>query len=337
MLRKFVQRWFWGDDGSVLPFVAITFPVILGFVGLGTDASLWMAEKRDLQLAADAAVLAAGWELAQDSEDTMAFAAAKEADHNGYNSAVSGDPVVQIISSENGTTVLGVQLTQDAQIFFSQIVFKDSVQVSAYAEAEISDLSGNFCMLALEDEDAGAFTTAGNATINAPTCGIAVNSTDDEALSLSGNVDIIINNVRISGDYDTNGNVDFEYQSMQTGQSALDDPYADLEVPEFEGCDENNLRVNSGATLSPGVYCGGIDISGDDDVTFEPGVYILDGGDFKVTGSGELYGEGVTFILTGDGHDYAQLDISGSREVTFSAPESGEEWSGVTFFQDRNA
>lgn len=191
--------------------------------------------------------------------------------------------------------------------------------------------------MALEEIDSDAASTFGSVVVDAPSCGIAVNSSDDEAFKLSGNADVTIGEVRITGNYDVSGSVNFVYDSLKTGQSPLDDPYEDLEVPEHSTCDERNMRVNSSTTLSPGTYCGGIDISGNNDVEFEPGVYIIDGGDFKVTGGGQLYGEGVTFIMTGSGNSYAEVDISGSRVVEFSPPMAGEDWAGITFFQDRDA
>lgn len=326
-------------DAAVLPLAALAFPVVLGMVGLGTDTSLWMSSKRSLQTAADAAVMAAGWELAMDSEDYMDFAALKEAQNNGYEHGNGGVFTLTIINEGDDGTTIGVQLTQNADTFFSKIVFSDPVKISAYAEATISGVSGNFCILALEEMDSGSLTTHGNVEVNAPDCGIAVNSSDDEALRMSGNVDVTVSTVRITGDYDVSGSVNFVYDSISTGVSPLDDPYEDLEVPEYEECGRGggSLRVNSATTLSPGVYCGGLNISGNNDIEFEPGVYIIDGGDFKVSGSGELYGEGVTFILTGSGRDYAELDISGSRDIEFSAPLEGEDMEGVVFFQDRNA
>lgn len=49
-----------GDTrGAILPIAAILFPIIIGMVALGVDAGSWLITKRNLQNAADAAVLAA--------------------------------------------------------------------------------------------------------------------------------------------------------------------------------------------------------------------------------------------------------------------------------------
>ncbi|MCK5284108.1 MAG: Tad domain-containing protein [Alphaproteobacteria bacterium] len=332
-ISKYIKQ----NEGSVLPLIALTFPVILGMVSLGTDASLWMSEKRNLQISADASVIAAGWELAQESEEYMDYVAYREATNNGYDSSANGELILQILNSDADGTTISIALEQDANTFFSKIIFNTPIRIAAYAEALITGIDGQFCVFALEDEDSGAVATFGSVDIDSPDCGIAVNSTDDEALTMKGNVDFNIGTVRISGDYDIGGSVDFDYTSLRTGQAPIADPYEDLDVPEHNDCDSNNTRINSSTTLSPGTYCGGINVSGNNSITFEPGVYIIDGGDFNVTGSGNMIGEGVTFILTGEGNDYAGLDISGNRSIEFSAPLSGENWSGITFFQDRNA
>lgn len=327
------------ERGAILPFLALMIPVILAFVGLGTDAGFWMAEKRKLQAAADAAVIAAGWEIANGNQQDMLYYATREAGENGYEGEdANGEIDVEIISqNEDGITVR-VILEQDAEVFFASSVYSGGIRVTASADALVTPTDGEFCILALDEESSGAFTTSGTVEVQAPTCSLAVNSNHDTAVLLNGNVDLNFDTVKIAGNYDVRGNsADFNYNALSVNQSRVSDPYSDLETPDFEGCDEEDLRVNADATLSPGVYCGGLDISGNNDIYFEPGVYIMDGGSFKITGGGNIDAEDVTFILTGSGNDYADLDISGSKDITIKAPEEGDEWQGIAFFQDRNA
>lgn len=336
-LKSFVL-WYKDDQkGSILPFVAITFPVLLGMIGLGTDASLWMLNKRNLQISADAAVIAAGWELAQNSEDRMGDVALNEAMANGYDPTRNGELNLGLVNGAEYTTVT-VTLSQDASTFFSRIIFRNPIRVAAHAEAIVETDGGRFCILALEDEADDAIRTQGNVTIDAPDCGLASNSLSDSAMSVSGNVTINVGTIRVSGDISVSGGAaDLTYSSLQTGKNPLEDPFSNLEVPESGDCDETNYSTTRSVTLSPGTYCGGIQISGNNDIEFEPGVYIIDGGDFDVSGRGEMIGEGVTFILTGSEGNYAELDISGNRSINFSAPEEGEDWEGIVFFQDPDA
>ncbi len=324
-------------EASSLPFIALSLPVILGMVGLATDASLWMAQKRELQAAADAAAIAAAWEVAQNTDEYMDYASLKEATNNGYDSSANGDLETFIADEVADGFVVQVNLSQDVRTFFSRILSSEPVRVNVDADALASTEAGNFCILALEEFGSDSLATFGSVVVDSPDCGVAANSISEESLTMAGNVEMTVDNIRLSGDYTVGGSVDLSYNSLKTHRPPTPDPYEDLEVPAYGACDHNRTRVNSNATLSPGVYCGGLTITGNNRVEFEPGVYILDGDTFDVSGGGELIGEGVTFILTGNGNDYAQMDISGNRYVQFSAPLAGEEWGGITFFQDRNA
>jgi hypothetical protein len=90
-------------------------------------------------------------------------------------------------------------------------------------------------------------------------------------------------------------------------------------------------------TLDPGVYCGGLSLSGGANVTLNPGTYIMDGGTFSISGNSTISGAGVTIVLTSSsGSDYATVSIAGGAHVNLSAPTSGN-MAGLAFFQDRNA
>jgi len=106
----------------------------------------------------------------------------------------------------------------------------------------------------------------------------------------------------------------------------MPNPYASLTVPTYSGCGGGtNYKLNSNttATISPGVYCGGIDVE-KGTLNLNPGTYILDGGNFKVNGGATITGTGVTIILTSStGTNYGSVDIEGGATVTLTAPISG--------------
>jgi hypothetical protein len=89
-------------------------------------------------------------------------------------------------------------------------------------------------------------------------------------------------------------------------------------------------------TLNPGVYCGGITITGGGTVTFNPGIYIINGGGFNWGGSATLNGSQVMFFITGqNGYTAGPLNASGNGSINLTAPNSGV-YEGLLFFQDRN-
>src|SRR6185369_10663819 len=98
----------------------------------------------------------------------------------------------------------------------------------------------------------------------------------------------------------------------------------DLAAPTYSGCDFLNKKVSGGsATLTPGVYCGGIDVSGGSTVTFSPGVYVLDAGGMKISSS-TIIGDGVGFYNTSStGSNYKVFDFSGGSVAQLKAATSG--------------
>ena len=89
-------------------------------------------------------------------------------------------------------------------------------------------------------------------------------------------------------------------------------------------------------TLSKGVYCGGIAISGTAVVTLSAGTYILMGGGLTVSGSGTLSGTGVTLYNTGNTlYPYKPVQTLDNSIVALTAPTSGV-LAGILFFQDRS-
>ena len=94
-----------------------------------------------------------------------------------------------------------------------------------------------------------------------------------------------------------------------------------------------NLGISSETrTLSPGVYCGGLVISGSSHVTFRPGVYVMKDGPLEVTMTSTITGENVGFYLTGDN---ALFLFAGGSTVSLTAPKDGP-LAGLLFFEDRS-
>jgi hypothetical protein len=125
------------------------------------------------------------------------------------------------------------------------------------------------------------------------------------------------------------------------GTTSITDPFASTTAPTAGSCTYTNYSYSgtNAVTLTPGTYCGGMALSGSGDVTFNTGTYIINGTDaggrsFDYSGSGNLTGESVTFFITGkSGYSAGPASISGSGNVTFSAPSSGG-LQGILFYQD---
>ena len=338
--------------GSIMPLTALLLPIILGMAGLGFDISAWVMHKRDLQSAADAAALAAAWEMANNNDEVYAdFAALKEAENNGFNPDLDGSSIdTEYEEDEDGQSKVTVSLLEEDTEYFSSMIFRGTVKTSAISAAIVLPPIGDFCMLALDRTADDAISAVGNVTVNANGCGIASNSNSDSSINLAGSVVMNVGDLTLAGDLDIGSNVDLTYETLSTHARRFPDPYAGLETPEYTAC--TNAQINAGPTrinnaanshitnaAGTRVFCGGLTVTGNFDVTFDPGVYVMDCGDFNVTGGGSMIGEGVSFVLTCslDGGTYGNLSIAGGKEIFFSAPLEGEDMEGVVFYQDRDA
>ena len=107
------------------------------------------------------------------------------------------------------------------------------------------------------------------------------------------------------------------------------DPLSSLAAPTYGSCDfPNKLTIDSALAnqygggpvpVTPGVYCGGIEVKAGKTAIFGPGLYVLKGGEFYIAGNAtvtntENASGGVTFYLTGTGGNYATLRFEFGRE-----------------------
>jgi Flp pilus assembly protein TadG len=358
LIRQYIN----GQEAAVLPMIAISFPVILGMAGLGMDVSSWMKQKRALQTAADAAAVAGAYEYLNgegivDGElnlDAIEAAALKEAQNNGFLSDRADSEIVVTVYED--TNEVEVELLARANGFLTPMLMTEDTYTRTRAIAQTGGGSGSFCMLSLDPTASGAVQTNGNVDINATGCGIAVNSNHEKALDFGGNSDIAIGDLAMVGGYDVGNNVDLEAGDISTGNSQTPDPYEDLEVPEFDTCDEGDMNGNKTVNSNTAdgdafwdaaldgnghyVLCGSHTFSGGDH-TLPSGVIIVDGGDLNFTTNGTVSGDGVSFVLTNSGGedygDYGAFDLSAQGVFDVSAPLEGSTMEGVAVYQDRNA
>jgi len=101
------------------------------------------------------------------------------------------------------------------------------------------------------------------------------------------------------------------------------DPFAKVPAPPIGPC------VNStGVPAGPGTYCGGLTIQGAQNLP--PGVYVVQGGDLKITANANVIGNGVTIYMVGNN----SVQMNGNATVNLSAPTSGP-YQGMLMMGDR--
>ncbi len=314
MLRR-LKSLLKSEKAAVAPMMALMFPLMVGVTGLGVDVSHWMLEKRKLQIATDAAVMSAGFEVANSrSHDQALSAATLQAENNGYSTSKGSINLAYATDSNGNVTITGT-LSQQANMWFSSMFMSSQVYVTTTAASFVQLSSGPYCILSLSPTADDAVSVSGTTDVNAAGCGVAVNSSKSDSLYLNGNVFVNVGDVHLAGGDSLVGNsYQFDYTGLQSYASQTADPYSSLSVPSTSEptysnqtgstvtssgnsttCTDNQLKSSnankftSSVTLSPGRYCGGINASGGStSITLKSGVYIMDGGSFNMSGGGTV-------------------------------------------------
>ena len=344
--------------------VSLSCIVLFGLLGLVVDVGWGYYLKQVAQAAVDSAVLAgvteaqnggavcgAGGVLCQTDTacpstnvtppETDFDVACLYASTNGFPttdsqsvkiSAGSGNPPGLGISATYWMTATA---TQTMQLSFLRVLGFSEGTVAARATAAVTGGNGGgSCMYVLDPNSSASYNQPGNTTVKSA-CGIFVNSSASDAFTVKGTGAVSSPVIDVAGGASLSNNSTVT-PAPTTGISPAVDPFASLPSPSYHGCDQSALHLTSGSYyLSPGVYCGGIQI-GSATVNFAAGMYVLNGGGLQVSSTNAaVNGSGVTFYNTSNGYSFGPLAIAGNASVNLSAPTSGT-YKGILFYQDRN-
>ncbi len=154
-----------------------------------------------------------------------------------------------------------------------------------------------------------------------------------------------------SGGVCTVGFADVEHNnfdpSVRAGCDPVADPFANVsaypsaaswepkfDLPEVDTmpCKSSALRLKKGKfTLDGGRYCGGLELMANSKVTFNPGVYIVDGAPLRAWSGSMLTGDDMVFYMHGAG---AIVEIQGGSTVDLTGRHSGETYEGFVIIQN---
>jgi hypothetical protein len=285
----------------------------------------------------DAGALGAAYTIGQGST-AVTGPATREIDRNskgGYTIEHIGRPRNGAFA--NDVNAAEVALRRQQRLPFSSLFLKVAPIIRARAVATRVIKADN-CVISLASTGVGVRVSgAANVTLG---CGVAANSNGGQAIHLSGSGRLIATSLS------TVGQIDLKNTSVPAGTDlfpnyvAQADPFGpqgrNLQVPTSpSGCTQTNYSNSPGSVhgVSPGRYCGGMNLKGN--TTFGTGTYIIDGGVLDFAAQSVSTGQGVTFILTNG----ATLSAQGGATATFRAPTAAQNvtWNGILFFQDPNS
>jgi Flp pilus assembly protein TadG len=346
--------------GAIVVLIAVCLTVILAFVAIAVDGGGLLERRRQAQAVADAAALAAAENLfvnypankGVDSGGTaqtyaLAIAAANGFNNDGTRSIVSVRTYPQTYSGgpNQGATLpkgyveVAVQYNQPR--FFSAVIGSGDIAVPARAVARGEWKPAMVGIHVLDLHQKGSFNVTGESMTNVTGgAAIIVNSDDPQAAITNGGT-VIADNMRVTGGTNSTGGKGGFFGDVETGTEPQPDPLRGIRQPlktDYAVASQGPKHFSNGNhTLSPGVYNGGITISGKASVTMLPGIYYIAGGGFKFSGQGSLTANGV-MIYNDPKQPSDDISITGSGggSVTMTPPASGL-YKGMTLFQNRSA
>lgn len=356
-----------GREGQILIFTTLNLFLLLSLIGLALDLGWSYFKKEQAQSAADGAALSAavdalyrGFTCGTNgvvcgstytcaspnvSPATTVFqTGCLYAGANGF--LTSGDQTVSLTGNNTappGTSGVTAQywvkatVTDKTYNLFLYLAGFRTASIAAQSVAAVTVSPNGNCVYSLSPSAANAFVISGNVTVTSA-CGLYVNSNDaSTAINVKGGATVSGTQVQEVGGYTLGNNGTISPTPVHA--SAIPDPLISMPAPSYSGCDYTNYQASGSGTttLNPGVYCGGIKLSGNGTIRFNAGTYILDGGGFTSSVGGSINGAGVTFYNTFDAsHAAGAVSISSNPVLTMSAPTTGT-YMGILFYQDRSS
>ena len=352
--------------GTVVVAVAVSLIGMLAVLALSLDGGLLLDKRRKCQAAVDAAALAGASELYKywwvtrgldngPVGNTQGPAAGKIADFareiaakNGFEDGKDGVTVTVHIPPTSGpfTGMKGhceVIIETDQQRFFSRVFGPgDNVPISARAVARGTDSTVNNGIIVLNPTQKGAFQTSGGGMVKVGgTAGVIVDSNNSEAMIANGGGTVTAPYYDVTGvsGYATPGGGSFG-GTIYSGVDPTPDPLRFVPAP-----DPSTLNVRSTKrltyssantiTLQPGLYIGGISVSGKTNIVLNgPGIFYMQGG-FSFTGQGSLTGYNV--LIYNDPRSISDnVNLAGQGAITLTPMMDGP-WQGISIFQSRTS
>ena len=351
--------------GNVVILFSAAAPILALATGVGVDYSRAINARHSLQMLADRSALA-GAQASRLGNATLGSVTAIV--NNVVAAGAHGATINTATSMAANPASVTVKLDQDVAAQFSGIIGKSTFHVNVQATAKVSGGSP-LCMASLATADpklgsmpipshdsAGVLILAALALdvaflpnpgllmmkgskTTAPGCIVSTNLAKPYSIASYTASMLTARTIQSGGGYV--GTVGTNYSTTPTTDNpAAADPLGGLPPPPVGACNYTGMTVSGGTpTLTPGVYCGGLHITGVANVTLMPGVYVIKDGSLVVDNGSTVSGNGVGFYMTATGTPTSatrpNLYLGTDTHITLTAPMAGA-MAGVLFFEDRS-
>ena len=330
--------------GNVLVVVAVSLTVLLGFVAVALEGGLLFDGNQRAQAAADAAAIAAAQDLyakyrtdkGKDSPSSARKAAKDNAEANGFTDVeVYIPPISGLFKDKNGYVEVIITYHQDR--YFSRLWGNEEITLKARAVAEGSWAPFNMGILVLDPHEPSAMVINGGGTMTIDGVSTIVNSdAPDGANAVGGGT--VNSEVYITGEPGISGSGTWN-GDIHSSQPPTPDPLAYLPEPDPSTMtlqSNNPTHISQGTeNLLPGIYRGGITVTGQGTLNMAPGIYYMDGGGFSFTGGGNLNAQGVMIVNAPRSNSHV-INISGNGQINLTPITEGI-YKGISLWQERDS
>jgi hypothetical protein len=329
---------------AVVVLIAFCLIVLLGLVAIAIDGGLILDDKQRVQAAADAAAMAAAnnlfleWQtnVGLDVNGDAKAAAVASATANGFpNITVNIPPLSGPFKGLPGYVEVYIEYDQKRQ--FSSIFGSGDIGVHARAVAQGRWVAAKIGILVLDPTAPGAATIVGGAQVTVTGVPFIDDSNAPDAATATGGGTVTASDFYIVGEPGISGSGTF-IGPVEHGQP-IPDPLAYLPEPDpstMTMVDKNGIHISNGTkSISPGIYKGGITVSGQGTLNMAPGIYYMEGGGFSFTGQGSLNANGV-MIVNAPTKNSDVVNINGSGSINISPMTTGI-YAGISIWQTRSS
>jgi Putative Flp pilus-assembly TadE/G-like len=329
---------------AVVVLIAFCLIVLLGLVAIAIDGGLILDDKQRVQAAADAAAMAAAnnlfldWQtnFGADTGGDAKAAAVASATANGFpNITVNIPPLSGPFKGLAGYVEVYVHYDQKRQ--FSSIFGSGDIGVEGRAVAQGRWVAAKIGILVLDPTAPGAATIVGGAQVSVTGVPFIIDSNAPDAATATGGGTVTASEFDITGNPGTSGSGVFNGPIVHGPPTP--DPLAYLPEPDPSTMimqDKNGIHISNGTkTISPGIYRGGITVSGQGTLVMQPGIYYMDGGGFSFTGQGSLVATGV-MIVNAPKKNSDVININGSGSINLTPMTTGI-YAGISLWQTRDS
>lgn len=320
------------SSGTIAVLSAITIPLAVLVVAVAmTTADAYNVQSKTQQ-ALDAAVISAASAPYDVSDDARIALAQRIYSANG-SSRADGAPQISLASKPaatftiSNTVVYGtVEATMNSP--FLGVLGKDVLNLKVTSAAR-RQIGAPVCVIGLDPSEDATMDFNGQARLTVDFCATQTNSAHGAGMNQVGHPTMTAKQIGVTG-----GFTGTDYSPMPiNGTTPIADPYASLQQPLAGPCHalSGAMLQQSNTTLTPGTYCGGLNIKASSIVTLRPGVYIFQDGPLTIDSQAQVTGDRVMLAFLGKS---SVLYLIGGASLTVTSPMDGT-YANIQFFGDR--